>query len=94
MIDNENQNNPNGERKTIDLSQSDLIKNCYFCAYKAKYEGFLLETNGSSGQPYFGLNLIHRTPEFRYELQGFVRHYAGCGFDYGNLPIPVNNKKE
>jgi len=65
MIDNENQNNPNGERKTIDLSQSDLIKNCYFCAYKAKYE-----------------------------LQGFVRHYAGCGFDYGNLPIPVNNKKD
>jgi len=60
MIDNENANNPNEERKTIDLSQSEIIANCYFCAYAAKNEP-----------------------------RGFVKHYAGCGFDYGNLPIPI-----
>jgi len=63
MIDNENTNNPGQERRTIDISENEIIGNCYFCAFAAKYEP-----------------------------QGFVRHYAGCGFDYGNLPIPVSEE--
>ena len=36
MIDNENQNNPGAEKRTIDISESELIKNCYFCAFAVK----------------------------------------------------------
>jgi len=64
MIDNDNQNNPHREPRQIDLNDSEIINNCYFCAYAAKYEP-----------------------------KGFVRkHYAGCGFDYGNLPIPLKQE--
>ena len=36
MIDNENTNNPGQERRTIDISENEIIGNCYFCAFAAK----------------------------------------------------------